>query len=203
MEEYIRSSRPVQQSPAQKQLKSICFDVVEFYPSITEELLHQALNFAKQHYITSNEHQIMVHARQPLLYYKQTPWCKKRHDNFFDVTTGSYDGAEVCELLVGSYLLHKLTIKFGNNVGLYRDDGLAEFKGIGKGKGKSTANRTHKKQICEIFTKNNHLKIMAAANSKIVDFLDVTLNLNTGLHMQNLTASQYITSTVNRIIQRT
>ena len=37
---------------------------------------------------------------------------------------GSYDGAEVCEL-VGLFLLNKLAVTFGKvNVGLYRDDGL-------------------------------------------------------------------------------
>ena len=38
---------------------------------------------------------------------------------------GSFDGAEVCEL-VGLFLLHQLSEIFGkNNVGLYRDNGLA------------------------------------------------------------------------------
>ena len=36
---------------------------------------------------------------------------------------GSYYGAESCEL-VGSFLLHQITTKHGNNFGLYRDDGL-------------------------------------------------------------------------------
>jgi hypothetical protein len=43
----------------------------------------------------------------------------------FDVTMGSYDGAEICEL-VGLFILSKLEAKFGKNqVGLYRDYGLA------------------------------------------------------------------------------
>ena len=39
---------------------------------------------------------------------------------------GSFDGAEICEL-VGLYMLQHLSAIFGetNNVGLYRDDGLA------------------------------------------------------------------------------
>ena len=46
----------------------------------------------------------------------------------FDVAMGSYDGAEVCEL-VGLYMLHKLTTAIRNgNIGLYRDDGLAAFR---------------------------------------------------------------------------
>jgi len=39
---------------------------------------------------------------------------------------GSFDGAETCEL-VGCYVLSILTEKYGQNIGLYRDDGLAAF----------------------------------------------------------------------------
>ena len=42
---------------------------------------------------------------------------------------GSFDGAEICEL-VGLYALNKLRTRFGNNnIGLYRDDGLALIEG--------------------------------------------------------------------------
>ena len=37
---------------------------------------------------------------------------------------GFFDGAETCEL-VGCYLLSLLAEKYGHNIGLYRDDGLA------------------------------------------------------------------------------
>ena len=51
---------------------------------------------------------------------------KKNGNPLFDVTMGSFDGAEVCEL-VGLYLLNKIKPLLGsNNVGLYRDDGLAK-----------------------------------------------------------------------------
>jgi hypothetical protein len=41
---------------------------------------------------------------------------------------GSFDGAEICEL-VGLFILNHLGKKFGNeNIGLYRDDGLAIIK---------------------------------------------------------------------------
>lgn len=51
-------------------------------------------------------------------------WCKKR--STFDVTMGSFDGAETCEL-VGLYLLSQLQ-HLNIDVGLYRDDGLAVTK---------------------------------------------------------------------------
>ena len=38
---------------------------------------------------------------------------------------GSFDGAEVCEL-VGLYILHILSTRYGKSLnGMYRDDGLA------------------------------------------------------------------------------
>ena len=68
----------------------------------------------------------ILNARKSFLFHKDEPWIKKNTNEHFDVTEGSYDGAEVCEL-VGLYLLHKLQRLFTNNssVGLYRDDGLA------------------------------------------------------------------------------
>ena len=96
------------------------------------------------------------------------PWAKKNSRNSFDVTMGSYDGAETCEL-VGSYLLSQLPETI--DVGLYRDDGL--------GISRQTPRRTDqiKKKICKVFT-NNGLKITIEANKKVVNFLDVTLDLN-------------------------
>ena len=49
----------------------------------------------------------------------------------FDVTMGSYDGAETCEL-IGAYMLSLRAPKVKNEVGLYRDDGLAICKATPK-----------------------------------------------------------------------
>ena len=55
--------------------------------------------------------------------------CGLKKDNpDFDITMGSYVGAEVCEL-VGLYILDILTKEFGHNkIGLYRDDRLGCFQ---------------------------------------------------------------------------
>ena len=51
-------------------------------------------------------------------------WKKKSTDSCFDVTMGSYDGAEICEL-VGISILKSLEDKIDKqDIGLYRDDGL-------------------------------------------------------------------------------
>ena len=102
------------------------FDVVEFCPSISVELLSEALQFASAYdSITDNERHIILQAKSSLLYSYGEPWGKKTSSNLFDVTMWSYDGAESCEL-VGAYLLHKIKEKFGSmcDFGLYRDDSL-------------------------------------------------------------------------------
>ena len=58
-------------------------------------------------------------------------WSKKEgSNNLFDVTMGSYDGAEACELVV-CFLLSQLNKELDRKIllGLYRDDGLAVAHG--------------------------------------------------------------------------
>jgi hypothetical protein len=87
---------------------------------------------------------------------------------------GSYDGAETCEL-VGCYILSILTKKYGQNIGLYRDDGLAAFQ-----QAPQRIERI-KKDLCKIFHEND-LKITIEANMTMVNFLDATLDLKSGKH---------------------
>ena len=152
----------------------LCFDVVEFYPSIGEQLLRQALSFAEQFTtIEPREMDIIFHARKSLLFHDGRPWMKDKGD-MFDVTMGSYDGAETCEL-VGAFLLNQLSSLVDRSaIGLYRDDGLAALKDTSP----QAADRLRKK-LTEIF-KRFDLKITIEANLKVVDFLDVTMNLDTG-----------------------
>ena len=118
--------------------------------------------------------EIIFHARKSLLFDKNIPWIKKNNDSRFDVTMGSNDGAEVCEL-VGLYILSILSRKYKkSDIGLYRDDGLAIFKSMSGPKMERI-----KKDIIATFKKHN-LKIVIESNMKIVNFLDVTLNLSDG-----------------------
>ena len=111
---------------SKEQYTFLCFDVVEFYPSISEELLKQALTFAESiMLVTEKDKEIIIHARKSLLLNDGQPWVKREDSNMFDVTMGSFDGAEVCEL-VGVYVLHQLSEHINpSSIGLYRDDGLA------------------------------------------------------------------------------
>ena len=112
----------------QKQ-KFINFDIAEFYPFISEDLLKKSINYAKS-FTTIEENDISATklARKSLLFSNDQTWVKKNGNELFDITMGSFDGVEICEL-VGLYLLNKLSKLLGNgNVGLYRDDGLAAIK---------------------------------------------------------------------------
>ena len=105
------------------------------------------------------------------MFYGNEAWKKKDADTTFDVTMGSYDGAELCEL-IGICIQSILTnILSKDNMGLYRDDGLFILRKINKQQTDSV-----RKKIISIF-KNIDFKIEIVTNLTEVDFLDVTLNL--------------------------
>ena len=83
-----------------------------------------------------------MHTKKTLLFHDNEPWHKSKTPHLFDVAMGSYDGAETCEL-IGLYLLSKVKDMFNNEVGLYRDDGLA----ILRNQSQSQVNRIAKKLI--------------------------------------------------------
>ena len=82
-----------------------------------------------------------LNTRKSLLFNSNKPWMKKTGENF-EKATGSFDGAEICEL-VGLFLLDRLGKE---NVGLYRDD---ELVGLRNNSGPSME-RTRKK-ITKVF----------------------------------------------------
>ena len=115
-----------------------------------------------------------MHCRKMFLFYQDECWVKKT-DPSFDVSMGGLDRAEVCEL-VGLFLLFQLEqIIPQEDVGLYRDDGLAVVELPGPG-----IERLRKK-IIQLFASHG-LKISTEVNINTTDFLDVLLDLQTGLH---------------------
>mgnify|MGYP004361308217 CR=1 FL=1 len=89
---------------------------------------------------------------------------------------GSYDGAETCEL-IGIYTLYRLAERINKeDTGLYRDDGLILLRELN---GKDTDKA--RKDIIKIF-KDIGFNIEIKTNLKVVDFLDVTLNLSDGTY---------------------
>ena len=150
-------------------MKFIQIDVVNFYPSITEELLMSAINWARQFLdITEQDVEIIIQSKKSILFDEGTPWTKKGRSNF-DISQGSYDGAE-CAELVGLFILDQLNKIDRLSPGLYRDDCLAVT---------NASNRQCEKikqKMCEIF-KNYNLGTTSTANLKKVDFLDLTFDL--------------------------
>ena len=162
--------------PDKPRTRFIKFDICEYYQSISEQLLDRAITYARLHTnVSDSEIKIIKHARQSLLFCKSTEWVKKNSQNdLFDVTMGSFDGAELCEL-VGLYLLHKLHPLIGSqNTGLYRDDGLTAIRS-------QSARRIDRlrKDILAAFQLEG-LSITCESNLIITDFLDITLDLGTG-----------------------
>ena len=117
------------------QCKFIQLDIAEFYPSISEEILDNAILFAQQYiHIPEKDLRIIKHCRKSLLYNNNEPWKKKNTGNCFDVTMGSFDGAKICEL-VGIHILSLLSNKLDKqSTGLYRDNGLVLLKNTSKQK---------------------------------------------------------------------
>ena len=109
------------------------YDIEEFYQSISEDLLKKALHHARTFVdISSEKEETIMHYRKSLLFKNTDIWIKKEDNKDFDVTMGSFDGAEVCEL-VGLYILHILSTKYGKNLnGIYRVDGLACFENVSR-----------------------------------------------------------------------
>ena len=154
--------------------KFIQFDIESFYPTITEELLTKALQYAQTMVkIEQTEVEIIFHSRKALLFNNSECWVKKS-GKLFDVTMGAYDGAEVCEI-VGLYLLSKIhKIVPISYIGLYRDDGLAVIPNANGPK----LDRI-RKDLIKCFKEEN-LQITTIINLPEVDFLDVHLNLKAG-----------------------
>ena len=154
----------------------IKFDVLDFYPFISKELLTKSINYTKS--ITSIEEEVIktvFHARKSLLFDKTSLWVKKGKPEF-DSTMGSYDRAEMCEL-VELYLLNLLTIELGKkNINFYRDDDLSYFQNVS-----GPDSERIKKKMCKIF-KEGRLNIPVACNSAITNFFDVNFDFKSSTY---------------------
>ena len=169
-----------------ERLSFINFDVIDFYPSISEKLLLDALKYAEKFIkISTEDKKLFLHVRKSFLINEGKPWHKKQNEKF-DVAQGAFDSAEVCEL-VGLFLLSQLS-HLHINPGLYRDDGLA----VSSLSPRNT--EIVKKEICKIFERNG-LQIDICANMKSVNFLDINIDISTGIfkpYVKPNNVSQYV-----------
>ena len=165
-------------------LSFIVCDICDYYPSITSDLLDEALNWAAGWCpISQDDRELFHHTKNSLLWHEGSTWVKKGEKNF-DIAQGSYDGAETTDL-VGLFLLDKLKGLEEMDAGLYRDDML----GVTELEGKEAEKL--KQKISDIF-KTYGLKVKVEVNKKVVDYLNVSLNLLDGSHRDFMKPGQVL-----------
>ena len=150
-------------------------DIQNYYPSISLELLNKAVRWARRYTpISKKEFDIIKHCRKNFVFFKDGIYQKVVNPDF-DVTMGSTDSCELSEL-VGLYLLNglKQIIKVEHQ-GLYRDDYLCIVNLPGPELEKL------RKKLFQFF-QSHKLSITIEAGVKQTDYLDISFDLNTGLH---------------------
>ena len=154
-----------------KNKQFLMLDIVDFYPSISENLFDQAVEFASETTTVGPEvREILTNCRQSLLFHNDATWQK--HTGLFDVSMGAYDSCEVCEL-VGLFIIHKLKKEYPClDFGLYRDDGLAAHDQMN-----GQMLERMRQGISKTF-KELGLKITIETSLTVAKFLDVTFDLH-------------------------
>ena len=137
---------------------------------MTEETLDKAISLASNHTTVSLEDIcITKHSRKSLLFHLEQAWKTKQSSSCFDVTRGSYDGAELCELIgiFSQPVLQDIINK--EAMGLHRDAGIIVLN-------KVTSQKTIKirKKIIKVF-KVNGFSIDIVTN--LVEVISWTLHL--------------------------
>ena len=96
-------------------------DIRNFYGEITEELLNKALDWAETFVEIPPQHrEIILQVRKTFLFHNGKPFVKK--DGIWDISMGSYDSAEVTDL-VGLFMLQQIRDKdLGIDPSLYQDN---------------------------------------------------------------------------------
>ena len=119
---------------------------------------------------------VIFHSRKSLLYHNDDPRVKKDTSEEFEVTMGSYDCAEVCEI-VGLFMLDVLSALFEKNyIGLHKDDVLSIFRNYNGHQSNQVP-----KDLIKLYKKNK-LNLDIKCNLKILDYLDTSFYLNTGIY---------------------
>ena len=146
-----------------------------FIRLLPPQLLDKSINWAQKFVrISQEDKELFKEARRSFLFHHGTAYVKKKNPDF-DVAMGAYDGAEACEL-VGLFLLEEI-IKANIGLrreflGLYRDDGLAVVR-----------DRERIDPLVKALhgiVKRHSLGIKIKHSLKSVDFLDLTLHLQSG-----------------------
>ena len=92
--EQIKLEHSLKNASNKKKSKFLKFDIVDIFPSITEELMLDSPNFAER-YTNISKYQMttIIHARKFVLFHNGDVWKKKSNQSTFDVSTRSFDSA--------------------------------------------------------------------------------------------------------------
>ena len=81
-----------------RKLRFLQFDVVDFYASITPQILESSLTFAARYTPINQLTKNTIWQANSFLFSSQQAWVKSKGGTF-DITMGDYHGAEVCDLI--------------------------------------------------------------------------------------------------------
>ena len=148
-------------------------DIKDYYPSISIDLLNEAIQFARKHTcIEQNEIEIIMNASKTVLFHDNHTWKKSGNAANFDIAMGAYHGAEITDL-IGLFILDKLKREIPEiEFGLYRDDGMGIHRRIPVTKLNQILNK-----IKRVF-QTMGLEITHEKNLTKINFLDVTFDLS-------------------------
>ena len=137
-----------------------------------KNLLIDSINYARKYIdITNEQYEIILACRKTVIKNNDSTWVKNGLENF-DVPMGGYDSSQVADL-VCLYILNMLTrIISHQQAGLYHVDGLIYIPNSN-----GPLSSSIQKRIIRAF-KFLGFGIEISSNIKIVNFLDVTLDLS-------------------------
>ena len=133
---------------------------------------HTLVEYARQH---TDDIDITMHAKRSLLFNHDQAWVKN-DDSGFDVTMGSYDGAEVCER---SLHFRPARADTRQEKRRFVQRWWTEYPAVERHP--RTGCRPPAKKIIKTFERLG-LRITIEVNRKAVDYLDITMNLSDGTH---------------------
>ena len=99
------------------------------YPTISADTLSKSIQWASTYAgitISKEEEELIYHSRESILFCQRKEY-EKRTNPIFEVTEGSYEGAEIAELIwlmILDKIVNKKQILEGKQIGIYRDDCL-------------------------------------------------------------------------------
>lgn len=136
----------------------------------SENLLMSAINLVKN-YCSISKINTIKQAQKSILFHNGYLWTKRSKPEF-NITMWAFDSADTCELVV-ILLLWWLRFIFNfKDTGLYRDDCVILLHKIHP----QNIDKLRKELIK--FFKDHKLNITITTNAKVINFLDVILDLN-------------------------